>query len=82
MNVTQFHFTAWPDHGVPDYTTSLLAFHKRLKKHNKSSKGSVLVGPAREGKGGGYSRHHHPPPYSKNEDGPESGEYLTQQFLC
>ncbi|KAL5486460.1 hypothetical protein EMCRGX_G018938 [Ephydatia muelleri] len=27
--VTQFHFTGWPDHGVPEYATSLLAFHRK-----------------------------------------------------
>ena len=43
LNVTQFHFTAWPDHGVPDYATSLLAFHKKLKKHYKPDKGPMIV---------------------------------------
>ena len=30
LKVTQFHFTAWPDHGVPEYATPILAFHKRI----------------------------------------------------
>ena len=127
--MTQFHFTAWPDHGVPDYATSLLAFHKKIKKHHRPSMGPLLVHcrytfactlqvytlplymffmaltsyfslhvycvsyllqcwcgkdrnsyhhrlcprPAAAGEGGGYSRHHLPPPHSENEDGPECG---------
>ena len=43
QSVTQFHFTAWPDHGVPDYATSLLAFHKKVKKHHKPFMGPMIV---------------------------------------
>ncbi|CAI8058578.1 Receptor-type tyrosine-protein phosphatase alpha [Geodia barretti] len=43
LSVTQFHFTAWPDHGVPDYATSLLAFHKKVKKHHKEAMGPITV---------------------------------------
>ncbi|CAI8010577.1 Receptor-type tyrosine-protein phosphatase alpha [Geodia barretti] len=43
LSVTQFHFTAWPDHGVPDYATSLLAFHKKVKKHHKPFMGPITV---------------------------------------
>ena len=43
LSVTQFHFTAWPDHGVPDYATSLLAFHRKVKRHHKPSKGLIIV---------------------------------------
>ena len=43
LKVTQFHFTAWPDHGVPEYATPILAFHKKIKKHHKPSKGAILV---------------------------------------
>ncbi|CAI8056628.1 Receptor-type tyrosine-protein phosphatase alpha [Geodia barretti] len=43
LSVTQFHFTAWPDHGVPDYATSLLAFHKKVKKHHKPFMGPIIV---------------------------------------
>ena len=32
--VTQFHFTSWPDHGVPTYATSLLNFIKRIRIHH------------------------------------------------
>ncbi|KAL5486467.1 hypothetical protein EMCRGX_G018950 [Ephydatia muelleri] len=41
--VTQFHFTAWPDHGVPEYATSLLAFHRKVKSQHDGSKGPILV---------------------------------------
>ena len=43
LKVTQFHFTAWPDHGVPDYATPILAFHRRVKKEHKPSKGPMVV---------------------------------------
>ncbi len=39
----QFHFTTWPDHGVPDYATPILAFHRRVKSQHKPSKGPLLV---------------------------------------
>ena len=41
MKVTQFHFTAWPDHGVPDYATPILTFHRRVMKEHKS--GPIVV---------------------------------------
>jgi len=31
LAVQQFHFTTWPDHGVPLYPTPLLAFHKKFR---------------------------------------------------
>ena len=43
LKVTQFHFIAWPDHGVPDYATPILAFHRKIKKHHRPSKGPMLV---------------------------------------
>jgi protein tyrosine phosphatase len=33
--VTQFHFTGWPDYGVPSYATSLLNFVKRVRSHHE-----------------------------------------------
>ena len=41
--VIQYHFTAWPDHGVPDYATSVLAFHRRVKAQHHPSRGPILV---------------------------------------
>ena len=41
--VTQFHFTSWPDHGVPDYAGPLLTFLRRVKSQHKPTKGPVLI---------------------------------------
>ena len=41
--VTHFHYTAWPDHGVPDYATSILYFHKMVVKDHKAQRGPLLV---------------------------------------
>lgn len=43
LHVTQFHFTAWPDHGVPQYATGLLSFRNRVNQHHLSQKGSPMV---------------------------------------
>ena len=42
-SVTQFHFTAWPDHGVPKYGTALLEFQKRVDKHHKRKTGKPML---------------------------------------
>jgi protein tyrosine phosphatase (PTP) superfamily phosphohydrolase (DUF442 family) len=41
--VKQYHYTSWPDHGVPEYATSVLSFHKRVTSQHKASKGPILV---------------------------------------
>ena len=41
--LTHFHYTGWPDHGVPDYATSILTFHKRVMKDHRLLKGPILV---------------------------------------
>ena len=41
--MTQFHFTAWPDHGVPEVGTSLLSFHRRVKAQHLPFRGPMLV---------------------------------------
>ncbi|XP_064386168.1 uncharacterized protein LOC135334780 isoform X2 [Halichondria panicea] len=43
LRVKLFHFTAWPDHGVPDYATPILAFHRRVQSQHKPSKGPILI---------------------------------------
>ena len=43
LKVTHYHYTAWPDHEVPDHATSMLAFHRRVKKENDASKGPIIV---------------------------------------
>lgn len=39
----QFHFTSWPDHGVPQYATAMLAMVRRVKAHHKPEKGAMIV---------------------------------------
>ena len=44
LPVTQFHFTSWPDHGVPNFATSLISFICRVQKsHNKDLSIPLLV---------------------------------------
>ena len=30
-DIRQFHFTSWPDHGVPQYATAMLGMLRRVK---------------------------------------------------
>ncbi|XP_053928536.1 receptor-type tyrosine-protein phosphatase F isoform X12 [Cuculus canorus] len=39
----QFQFMAWPDHGVPEYPTPILAFLRRVKACNPSDAGPMVV---------------------------------------
>ena len=32
LKVTQFHYTAWPDHGVPDNVMSIISFIRHVRK--------------------------------------------------
>ena len=32
LKVTQFHYTAWPDHGVPENAMSLISFIRYVRK--------------------------------------------------
>lgn len=44
LKVTHLHFTAWPDHGVPDDKTSLVHFIQRTRKfHPYDDEHPVLV---------------------------------------
>ena len=43
LKVKQYHFTSWPDHGVPEYATSMLSFHKKIISQHKTSRGPILV---------------------------------------
>ena len=43
FKTTQYHFTIWPDHGVPDYASPILGFHNRVKSQHNPSKGPLLV---------------------------------------
>ncbi|XP_018597848.1 receptor-type tyrosine-protein phosphatase T isoform X7 [Scleropages formosus] len=39
----QFHFTSWPDHGVPCYATGLLGFVRQVKFLNPPDAGPIVV---------------------------------------
>ncbi|XP_033931431.1 receptor-type tyrosine-protein phosphatase kappa isoform X7 [Pseudochaenichthys georgianus] len=41
--VKQFHFTGWPDHGVPYHATGLLSFIRRVKVSNPPAAGPIVV---------------------------------------
>ena len=43
LRVTQFHFTSWPDHGVPEYAGPILNYLCRMKAQMKLSRGPTLV---------------------------------------
>ncbi|XP_061088124.1 receptor-type tyrosine-protein phosphatase H-like [Conger conger] len=44
-SIQHFHFTAWPDHGVPDGTTALIQFRGLVRQHIEScgSAGPTVV---------------------------------------
>ncbi|XP_016338043.1 receptor-type tyrosine-protein phosphatase T-like isoform X2 [Sinocyclocheilus anshuiensis] len=41
--IRQFHFTSWPDHGVPCYATGLLGFIRQVKFLNAPDAGPIAV---------------------------------------
>ena len=41
--MTQYHFTSWPDHGVPEYAGPILNYLRRIKAQHKQNKGPILV---------------------------------------
>ncbi|XP_051899348.1 receptor-type tyrosine-protein phosphatase H-like isoform X3 [Pristis pectinata] len=41
--ITQFHFTSWPDHGVPKTTEKLLQFQKLIRDHLNKNQGGLPV---------------------------------------
>ncbi|XP_066538356.1 protein tyrosine phosphatase receptor type Ma isoform X2 [Hoplias malabaricus] len=41
--IRQFHFTGWPDHGVPYHATGLLGFIRRVKSKNPANAGPMVV---------------------------------------
>ncbi|XP_078411248.1 receptor-type tyrosine-protein phosphatase T isoform X6 [Cetorhinus maximus] len=41
--IRQFHFTSWPDHGVPCYATGLLGFVRQVKFLNPVDVGPIIV---------------------------------------
>lgn len=65
--VRQFQFTAWPDHGVPEYPTPFLAFLRRVKTCNPPDAGPIVV----------HCRYQFPSPYSC--PGPSAREAELQE---
>ena len=43
QTIIQYHFTSWPDHGVPEHATSILSFYQRVKAEYQPKKGPMLV---------------------------------------
>ena len=41
--VRQFHFTSWPDHGVPQYPTPLLNFRRKVRTFDMPDTGPAIV---------------------------------------
>ena len=41
--VYQFHFTSWPDHGVPLIATALLNFRKKVRSYDQIGTGPIVV---------------------------------------
>ncbi len=42
-SVRQFHFTTWPDHGVPMYATALLRFLRYVREYLDPDVGPTIV---------------------------------------
>lgn len=43
LEVHQFHYTVWPDHGVPECGTPLLSFHSRVEKFFKRGEAPMVI---------------------------------------
>ena len=41
--VIHYHFTSWPDHGVPEYAGPILNYLRRINAQHKPTKGPILV---------------------------------------
>ena len=41
--IRQFHYTVWPDHGVPAYPSPLLAFVRKVTTSNPENAGPIIV---------------------------------------
>ena len=42
-SVNQFHFTSWPDHGIPQYTMSFLAFRRKVRSYDNPDSGPTII---------------------------------------
>ncbi|KAK3091539.1 hypothetical protein FSP39_020606 [Pinctada imbricata] len=43
LEVKQFHYTTWPDHGVPRFGHSILAFRQKIRAYDKLENGPPIV---------------------------------------
>ena len=43
QTITQYHFTSWPDHSVPEYGTPLMILRKKVMANWKKDRGPILV---------------------------------------
>ncbi len=41
--IRQYHYTVWPDHGVPEYPTPLLHFVRKVTSTNPTNAGPIVV---------------------------------------
>ena len=41
--ITQYHYTVWPDHGVPEHPTPLLHFVRKVTSSNPTNAGPIMV---------------------------------------
>ena len=41
--VYHFHFTGWPDNGIPEAATSLLSFRRKVRSRDDIGKGPIIV---------------------------------------
>jgi len=41
--IRQFHFTIWPDHGVPEYPSQLLHFVRKVMQEDPMKNGPMMV---------------------------------------
>ena len=39
----QFHYTTWPDHGVPIRASPIIAFRRRVRAHDESHPGIIVI---------------------------------------
>ena len=41
--VRQLHFTAWPDKGIPQHATAILAFRRKVRKETPANAGPTVI---------------------------------------
>ena len=42
-HVKHFHYTAWPDHGVPNHTAPIISFRRKVRQYDDSHPGPLIV---------------------------------------